>query len=60
MTCLALELKFTSMIEECGYNTRVIRVFVLVDPCCVVLFTPLRGGVVLEILLVSSLQFAYA
>jgi hypothetical protein len=47
MKCLAVEIKFTSMIEECGYNTRVIRVFVLVDPGCVVLFTPLRGGVVL-------------
>jgi hypothetical protein len=42
-----VEARFPSMIEEFGYVNKVFRVFVLVDPLFFVLFTPLRGSIVL-------------
>jgi hypothetical protein len=47
MKCLVVETRFPSMIEEFGYVIRVFRVFVLVDPLLCVLFTLLRGRMVL-------------
>jgi hypothetical protein len=51
-----MEARFPCMVEEFGYVIRIFRVFVLVDPLCYVLVTPLRGSIVLCCFIAFSLH----